>query len=515
MTRPGTALWFAGTESRLAWRDLLWLVTAGERWRVRSVVFGVLIFVAVMHGIAWGLVGPFAGAAGHPDKQLLVVVTGTALLSWSVMLAQAMETVTRGLYARADLDLILSSPASARLCFAVRIAAMPVSIGLMTGLFAAPFIDVLAIRGGVHWLGAYAVVVGFALLAVAIALLLTMVLFATLGPRHTRLASQIVAAVIGAAFVILLQVAAILSYGNLSRTAFLESPALIAAAPGLHSAIWIPARALLGEAPALAIVVGGGLLAFGLAILVFARRFAEYATMAVAQNTTPSTRRQRADRFEAATPARVLRRKEWVLLARDPWLLSQSLMQLLYLAPPALFLWRSFGSGASSAGAAVLLVPVLVMAAGQLAGGLAWLAVSGEDAPDLIATAPILPSRVLRAKIEAVLGVILVVLAPFLVVLAWSAPFAAGIGALFVAIAASTSTAVQLWFRAQARRSYFRRRQTSSRIATFAEALSSVGWAATSGFAAHGSWIALVPGLATALILVIVRSLSPAKTTRT
>lgn len=513
MIRPGTALWFAGTESRLAWRDLLWLLTAGERWRGRNVVLGVAVFVAVMHGIAWGLVGSYAGAAQHPDKQFFVVVTGTALLSWSVMLAQAMETVTRGLYARADLDLILSSPAPARLCFAVRIAAMPISIGLMTALFAAPFIDVLAIRGGAHWLGAYAVVAGFALLAVAIALLLTMVLFATLGPRHTRLASQIVAAVIGAAFVIILQVAAILSYGDLSRTEFLKSPSLIAAAPALDSAIWIPARAILGEAPALVIVFLTGLLTFALAILGFARRFADYATIAVAENRTPSTRRQRADRFAAASPAIVLRRKEWLLLARDPWLMSQSLMQLLYLLPPALFLWRSFGTGGGDA--FVLLVPVLVMAAGQLAGGLAWLAVSGEDAPDLIATAPIAPYKVLRAKIEAVLGVILVVLAPFLLALAWGAPFAAGIGALFVAIAAGTSTAVQLWFRAQARRSYFRRRQTSSRIATFAEALSSVGWAATSGFAAHGSWIALVPGVATAVILVIVRALSPAKTART
>ena len=74
-----------------------------------------------------------------------------------------------------------------------------------------------------------------------------------------------------------------------------------------------------------------------------------------------------------------MRQKEWTLLLRDPWLVSQTLMQLLYLLPPALLLWRSYGEGT---GALVVLVPVLVMAAGQLAGGLAWLAISGEDAPD-------------------------------------------------------------------------------------------------------------------------------------
>ena len=52
-------------------------------------------------------------------------------------------------------------------------------------------------------------------------------------------------------------------------------------------------------------------------------------------------------------------------------------MQLLYLVPPALLLWRNF---ADSSAALTLITPVIVMAAGQLAGGLAWLTISGEDA---------------------------------------------------------------------------------------------------------------------------------------
>jgi hypothetical protein len=44
----------------------------------------------------------------------------------------------------------------------------------------------------------------------------------------------------------------------------------------------------------------------------------------------------------------------------------------------------------------------VLMAAGQLTGGLAWLAISGEDAPDLIATAPLTARQVVQAKIEAV-----------------------------------------------------------------------------------------------------------------
>jgi len=52
---------------------------------------------------------------------------------------------------------------------------------------------------------------------------------------------------------------------------------------------------------------------------------------------------------------------------------------------------------------------------------------------------------------------------------------------------------IQLCFRVQARRSQFRRRQTSSRFATFAEAFSSIAWAATTALAAAGSWAAIGP----------------------
>ena len=51
-----------------------------------------------------------------------------------------------------------------------------------------------------------------------------------------------------------------------------------------------------------------------------------------------------------------------LLILRDPWLLSQTLMQLLYLLPPAAMLWQSY---AHKGGAPVVLIPMLVMAAGR------------------------------------------------------------------------------------------------------------------------------------------------------
>jgi ABC-2 type transport system permease protein len=202
----------------------------------------------------------------------------------------------------------------------------------------------------------------------------------------------------------------------------------------------------------------------------------------------------------------VLRQKEWTLLRRDPWLLSQTLMQMLYLLPPALLLWRSFREGSS---AFIVLVPVVVMAAAQLAGGLAWLSISGEDAPDLVASAPITARRILWAKIEAVMGTIAMVFAPMVAALAIISPFDAAVTASGVLVACASATMIQLCFRVQARRSHFRHRQTSSRIATFAEAFSSISWAAAAALTAAGTWLALFPALIAICVLGGVRLISP------
>jgi len=504
MIQPGTAVWFARHESRLAWRDFVAMMTAGKAARRRRVALGLAAFVIVMHVVAWFAVG--AVAAAVVDKHFLIGVTATILLAWLLMVSQAMESITRAFYARADLDLILASPVAAQRLFAVRIATVALVVAAMALPLAGPFIDMLAVRGGAHWLGAYGVIFAMGAAATAVAVALTVALFRIIGPKRTRLVAQVLAAIIGAAFVIGLQVAAILSYGTLSRADLLQSHALEAHAPDLASVFWWPARAALGDVPALAAVLVASVTLLAAAIALLAPRFGDVALAASAAGASPAAPSRRAKGFRVTSPRAALRRKEWLLLRRDPWLASQTLMQILYLLPPAILLWRTFEAGG---GALNLLVPVLVMAAGQLAGGLAWLSISGEDAPDLVATAPIPQRHVLRAKIEAVIAIVAVIFAPLVAVIAVASPWHAAVTGLGIVIAAACATAIQLWFRTQAKRSQFRRRQVSSRIATFAEAFSSIGWAATAAVAAISPLLAVPPGLIAIALLVGARLLAP------
>jgi ABC-2 type transport system permease protein len=508
MSQPGTLVWFAHHESRLAWRDFLSMMTAGRRRRMTSVVVVLAVFAAFMHLLAYPIVSRVAASGPVPDKTTLVVMTGMLALSWSLMASQAMEAVTRACYSRSDLDLILSSPAAAQTVFAVRIATLTLATALMSLLLAAPFINMLAVFGGWRWLAAYPVVVAVSLSAMAFAVAVTVALFVTLGPRRTRLVAQILAAVIGAGCVILLQLAAIQSLGSLSRTEVLASSGFVALAPERSSILYGPALAAAGDPVALAGVLMVAVLLLGGSIALFSPLFGRCALAAGSLAESAARRTSGNNRFRQTTPRRALRLKEWLLLRRDPWLVSQSLMQILYLVPPAFLLWRGFGE---DAGAAVVLVPVLVMSAGQLSGGLAWLAISGEDAPELVATAPISMRQIARAKVEAVIGAVGLVFLPFVAALASVSVWHAAVAALGIAIAAAAAVQIQWWFRSQAKRSHFRRRQTSSRAATFAEAFSSIAWAGTAALIAAGSWISLMAAICAALVLIVARAISPPK----
>jgi ABC-2 type transport system permease protein len=481
-------------------------MTAGRRNRARNLAIALIVVALLMHLLAYSMIGRYAGVLIEPDKATLVVVTGIMLLVWSLLLSQAMELVTRVFYSRSDLDLILTSPVSPQKIFSVRISRIAAEVSLFAMLLAMPAIDVLAVLGGPRWLLAYGVVAAMGAVATAIAVALIVGLFRVIGAKRTRLIAQIVAAVIGAAFVIGLQIGAIYAYGRLSL-APLKSAWLIAHVPQIDSPVWWPARAMLGDPAKLVLVLAVSIALLGAVMLIFAAGFGD-RVVAAAGVSQAIVRQRRSKIFRSHSASRMLRQKEWILLARDPWLMSQTLMQILYLLPPALFLWHSFHKRTDDV--YILLVPMIVMAAGHLGGNLAWLSISGEDAPDLVATAPISAQRIIWAKIEAVIGAIAFIFAPLVAALAFASIRAALVAGAGVLVAAASAILIQLYFRTQARRSQFRHRHRSaSRIATFAEAVTSIAWAAASVLAAAGIWLALIPAVIAISILGGVRLNSP------
>lgn len=134
--------WFARHEFRLAWRDIAQMLAGGRTRRERTLLAGVAVIIAALHGLAYIVLSRVLTDADLASKGTLITLTASILLTFSMMLSQAVEQVTRAFYARSDLDLILSSPASSRNLFAVRIFSIAITGAIMTAAMIAPAINV-------------------------------------------------------------------------------------------------------------------------------------------------------------------------------------------------------------------------------------------------------------------------------------------------------------------------------------------------------------------------------------
>ncbi|MEP1574687.1 permease [Roseibium album] len=497
---------FSRHELRLAWRDWAWMFSGWRNTSLRRALIGMGMFYAIMHLIAYAVLSPYFATGVMLNQTTQAMLSVTVLLSFTMMLSQAMESVTRAFYARDDLDLILSSPAPSRDLFLVRIVMMALTSWVMSALVMSPFLNVAVVLGGQHWLAGYVVLLSVSLSATGAGVLITLALFRTVGAQRTRLTAQILAAIVGAAFLIGMQVVAILSFGSISRFTLFDPAFLANHAPSAGSPWWFPAHAVAGQTNAVILIFAASVLFFAMGAWLGAVQFRRIVVLAL--GVTEKTARGRASEraFRSYSPFGALVHKELSLIFRDPWLVSQTLMQVLYLIPPAVMLWVSFGENTEIS---VIIAPVIVMAVGQLAGGLAWLTISGEDAPDLIATAPISLFTRLWAKVLSVLTLIATILLPIALCLALISLWGAVVSFAGAMIAAASAILVQLWFRSQAERTTFRRRQVASKASTLAEAAASISCAAGTALIAAGSPLALLPVVLLLIVLGISRSIRP------
>lgn len=107
-----------------------------------------------------------------------------------------------------------------------------------------------------------------------------------------------------------------------------------------------------------------------------------------------------------------------------------------------------------------------------MTGPLQWVALSAEDAPEFLTSAPVTRGELERRKIEAIALPIGLLLAAPIDGLAFASPWAAICTTLF-ALGAGVSTAlVNLWLQAPARRVTVLRRHSQSRLAALIELLS-------------------------------------------
>jgi ABC-2 type transport system permease protein len=133
---------------RLAWRDFR------AHFRLlddRAVAALVVVLMLVMHAAAWSTgtqMAAIAAADGAGRERVAVDLAAPGAFILLLMLAQTLSGLTRTLYGRSDLDLILTSPFPARVVFAVRVLAVGLGAAASAAIFVVPVTDVALLHGG-------------------------------------------------------------------------------------------------------------------------------------------------------------------------------------------------------------------------------------------------------------------------------------------------------------------------------------------------------------------------------
>lgn len=491
MFRRASIPWLLAHELRIVWRSVGSRKKPGPAGKRRLRIPSWLVAVLVVAVVSAAFI-PAAMALRDVEivaSPLLVIIIDLAIaLILSLMLSQTVVSAVEAFYQRGDLDLLLSSPLSPTRILVVRALAIAVNPAMVFAALATPFLVPAAFLGHPELLATYGVIAAMSLTATAGGLALAIVLFRLIGPRRTRTVAQILAALVGAVFVIAAQVPNIMA-GDDREAFWTERIYQIINVETLPAILLWPAEAVLGRPGPLVVILGSAIVLFAVVALWVGRSF---GTDAAAANSAAPTVRRRPAKTTARFGSGVVRAtiaKEARLLLRDPGLISQVLLRVIYIFPLAVFI---FTSGETLDGfAGVMAAGSIALLAGQLAGSIAWITLSAEDAPELLASAPVPIRRFWNAKLVVTLVPSAVLVLPAALALALFAPVA-GILALIGGAAAATSAAlINLWLQKQTRRAEFRKSWSSSFAASVLELATSAGWAAAVGLAVAGSVYAL------------------------
>jgi len=495
--QPGSFPWLLAHDVRLNLRRFIGMLGGAS---VGTLATALIAVGVVVHLLAWPVVSwlsPQVFAAGTTPAPLVMF----AICTFTWMIAQSLFGASRALYDRGDLDLLLGSPLSVSRVFAAKAAAIAASTFGSIAVLALPLANTGALADRSAWLGLYPVLVGLALMATAIALALSIAMFFLVGPRRARVYTQMLGAGIGGAFVLGVQIVAILP--DALRQTVLEWLETASHARGVSalSRLALPIEALQGDIAAMAQLIGLGVVTLAGVVVLLGARFAR-ASLAAAGAAVDGGRAAAAGaavHFHAGV-GRNLRLKEWRLLARDPSLFAQLSLQIVYTVPIAVVLLRS-----ETLPAVLALAPTLVVVAAQVSASLAWITVSGEDAPELIASAPVAGSVVDRAKLGAVALPMLAILVLPVTGLALVSPLAALIALVFAGAAAASTALLNFWHPMPGNRRGMLRRHSQSKLIGLIEHGLAVLWAIAVVLAMLGSPVAVVAIGLVAGILAVAR----------
>lgn len=474
---PGSVGWLLRHELRLAWFNASGgKEGAGKRRPANAAIGLALVGWAALHLLAWVAVRALAGREGD-DPRILLAVSAVLAGGAAFMLSSAIKSSVLVLFERSDLDLLLSSPLPSHSIFTVRLAVVAASTAAVYLFFLAPFAHAGLLQGQWRWLGIYPGVVSVAVLCSCLAMLLTLGLVRVLGARRTRVVAQVIGALAGAVFVIASQLHALSSGDSQGRVRAMLDGLLRRDGVEDHLLL-LPARAMLGEPLPMLLLAALAAVVFVLTARLTHRFFAHGLQLAASSARAGTARATPLRHHFGRSLFHTVVVKEWRLIVRDPHLLSQVLLQLLFLLPLFFLIFQRTDVQVQTLGAGLALL------CGSLTGALAWIALSAEDAPDLLLVSPASMRTVRRAKLAAAIMPVLALVAVPLLWLTVRTPAAGLIVCFAVCGAVLGAGLIVFWCGRPGVRSNFKGRGKGGFVMNMLELLNSLAWGALGWFLA-------------------------------
>lgn len=471
--------WLLRNELRLWWRK----VTSAKGFWIWVVVLGLIGF-SVLSLLWLGLSSLRLETASMSSTDLPAVAVWSAIaLCFAIFLFAFNQAVSESvivLFERGDLDLLLSSPLSSRVIFAVRLLSVALTVFIGFCLFAVPASLVAVLIGFPQLLGIYPALIGICLIATSLGMLLTLGLVRLIGAKRARTWAQILNLVTTLVVLLGFQLPNFLQTSDFNTDnvlgtvqSWVAPGSPLESSLGVESPIWFLARTLWLEPGAVAMTAIVSSAIALLTILTLSQTF-------IQGTQQPITRKRRA-RADIGTTIqggfnRVVLAKEWRMMRRSPYLISQTALQILLVLPLTWVILQGGNDNFSIDRAASFATPFL---GGQLTYAFTYVCLSGEEAADLLKSSPVAGSILRRRKQLAALAPVWLLLSPIFALLIWQNH--TWIPGLVATIGASgCASFLRLWnARPVPRKEMFRQRQLGKTdfLLGFFESSSTWAWA--------------------------------------
>lgn len=494
--RPGSSFWLAHHNVSMSFRRVQ---RGHEGLSVGGIIGALILAIIIIVPLAITTYMGIKSLDARADALIANFASGIMLFFFITGVSTTMMAMVENYTDRGDLDLLLTSPMRVENIVAAKLYSsvwrdFALYFLICVSLFTLPIILI-----DFKYLWFIPAAIGFSLILSSFSFSTGQLILQVFGAAKGRKITRTIGAFLSISWIIFL-----IFQRPIITKIIASNPQL--SGLEIEKYTWI-GRAFAGDyAPALL------LLALGVASFALARRsaasgFAKIAAQLMGSPEEELSNAKQKDAFKFSTKLPLsLISKEWRIMRRDPMTYVQAFAPMAGLLPAMM-------QGFMTPDGRYVFTPIVypaiaTVAAGQIVLALAWVAVSLEDASDLLNVSPQKQSEIILAKAMAVMIPGLLIILLFSLLCLFHSLWLAGICFAFGLISIFSSAIIEFLRPRPTKRVKLTQRPDRSMISVFVSLGLSISWAIGANMLAKGEdywWISTIVGF-TILIIAIATS---------